>query len=370
MPDFLPNLLPLPSLLIIPTGIGCSVGGYAGDAIPSARLLAASSGCLITHPNVMNGGSLYWSDRRIHYVEGYSIDRFASGDLILKTVREQKVGLLIDAGLDKDILQRHLQVADGCRASLGINIGPFVITDEPLEISLNKGTSGSSWGIVENLDSLLRAGIKLKEEGATAIAVVTRFPDDYDSNDLNMYRKGRGVDQLAGAEAVISHLLVKQLNIPCAHAPALSLAPIEFDLDPRAAGEEVGYTFLTSVLVGLSRAPDLVSIKEGTRSNPIYQGDYIRIDQVGAAIVPEDALGGAAVLACLEKRIPLICVANKTVLDVNCKSLGLSGSSNLAKSSDVYNVSNYIEAAGLILALREGIAIPSLKRPIDKTYQI
>jgi CheY-like chemotaxis protein len=38
----------LPTLLVVPTGIGCAVGGYAGDALPAARLLAAASGCLIT----------------------------------------------------------------------------------------------------------------------------------------------------------------------------------------------------------------------------------------------------------------------------------------------------------------------------------
>ena len=53
---------PLPTVMVVPTGIGCEVGGYAGDAVPAARLLAAASGCLITHPNVMNGASLYWSD--------------------------------------------------------------------------------------------------------------------------------------------------------------------------------------------------------------------------------------------------------------------------------------------------------------------
>ena len=50
---------PMPTLMLVPTGIGCDIGGYAGDALPSARLLAAASGCLITHPNVMNGASLY-----------------------------------------------------------------------------------------------------------------------------------------------------------------------------------------------------------------------------------------------------------------------------------------------------------------------
>ena len=47
-----------PTIFIIPTGIGCEVGRFAGDALPTAKLLASASGCLITHPNVMNGLSL------------------------------------------------------------------------------------------------------------------------------------------------------------------------------------------------------------------------------------------------------------------------------------------------------------------------
>ena len=243
--------------MVVPTGIGCVIGGYAGDALPSARLLAAASGCLITHPNVMNGASLYWKDPRIHYVEGYGIDRFASGDWALRPVRQQQIGLLLDAGIEPELRQRHLQVADGCRATLGLEIGPVVVSDVPLGVHLGLGQSGASWGTLERPDALLRAGERLKAKGATAIAVVARFPDDQGSEALQAYRHGRGVDALAGAEAVISHLLVRHLEIPCAHAPALSALPLDPQLDPRAAGEELGYTFLACVLVGLSQAPEI-----------------------------------------------------------------------------------------------------------------
>ena len=53
-----------PTIFIIPTGIGCEIGGFAGDALPAAKLLASASGCLITHPNVMNGGSLSRTEQR------------------------------------------------------------------------------------------------------------------------------------------------------------------------------------------------------------------------------------------------------------------------------------------------------------------
>lgn len=50
----------------------------------------------------------------------------------------------------------------------------------------------------------------------------------------------QGVDLLAGVEAVISHLVVKEFKIPCAHAPAMSPLPMSLSLSPKSAAEEVG----------------------------------------------------------------------------------------------------------------------------------
>jgi hypothetical protein len=335
--------------MVVPTGIGCVIGGYAGDALPSARLLAAASGCLITHPNVMNGASLYWKDPRIHYVEGYGIDRFAAGDWALRPIRQQRIGLLLDAGIEPELRQRHLQVADGCRATLGIEIGPVVSSDVPLGVHLGLGQSGASWGTLERPDALLRAGERLKANGATAIAVVARFPDDQGSEALQAYRHGSGVDALAGAEAVISHLLVRHLEIPCAHAPALSALPLDPQLDPRAAGEELGYTFLACVLVGLSQAPELVQRSAANIRDLVA-------DDLGVLVVPEGSLGGEAALACLERKVPVICVTNPSLLQVTSTVLGLG--------SEVLQASSYAEAAGMVLALREGVSLSALMRPL------
>ena len=350
----------LPTLLVIPTGIGCAVGGYAGDALPAARLLAAASGCLITHPNVMNGAALYWSDPRIHYVEGSSLDRFAAGELLLQPVRRQRVGLLIDAGIEPELRQRHLQVADGCRATLGLDVGPVVITDRPLEVSLSLGASGVSWGQLGQPEALLRAGRQLKAAGATAIAVVARFPDDPDSEALAAYRQGSGVDALAGAEAVISHLLSRQLGLPCAHAPALAPLSLDPRLDPLAAAEELGHTFLPCVLVGLSRAPDLIPLRPESGPEPLGEA-VIHPSRIGAVVAPAGALGGEAVLACAERGIPLIAVeGNPSLLEVSAGRLGLSA---IAAAS-------YAEAAGLVLALREGLQPEALRRPLPPLEQL
>ena len=355
---------PLPTLLVIPTGIGCAVGGYAGDGLPAARLLAAASGCLITHPNVMNGAALYWSDRRIHYVEGWGLDRFAAGDLALAPVACRRVGLLLDAGIEPELRARQLQAAEACRATLGLSIGPVVTSEVPLGVGLSLGPSGSSWGTLERPDALLRAGDKLIEAGATAIAVVARFPDDPGSDALVAYRAGSGVDALAGAEAVISHLLVRHLGIPCAHAPALMPLPLDPDLDPRAAAEELGHTFLPCVLVGLSRAPDLVPLRPGLVPDPgapsqghSRAGGLLEASALGAVLAPAGALGGEAVLACAARGVPLIAVTgNPCLLQVSGDALGLA----------VISASSYAEAAGLVLALREGMDPTMLQRPLGR----
>ncbi len=355
---------PLPTLLIIPTGIGCDIGGYAGDAIPAARLLASASECLITHPNVMNGGSLYWPDPYIYYVEGYSLNLFAAGELFLKPARQQKVGLLLDAGLEAELKKRHLQVADGCVASLGLDIGPIITTERPIRINLKKGLSGSSWGNIEEPGILLRSAEKLKQAGATAIAVVTRFPDDADDLETTLYRQGNGVDIIAGAEAVISHFLVKHLLIPCAHAPGLAPLPVDYNLDPRTSGEEIGYTFLQSVLVGLSRAPDLIinSALDAKEKSFLPLSTLLTNRNLGAAVVTQGALGGEAVLSCIEQNIPLIIVTNQGVLNVNSRKMRLDC---LSSDKNILYADNYLEAAGLITAIRYGINIRSLRRPLD-----
>ena len=346
-----PSLPVLPVLMVIPTGIGCAIGGYAGDALPSARLLAAASGCLITHPNVMNGASLYWSDPAIHYVEGYALDRFAAGDWHLRPVRQRRVGLLLDAGIEPELRYRQIQVAEACRATLGLEVGPVLCTDSPLGVILQLGSSGISLGRLDAPDVLLRAGERLRDAGATAVAIVAQLPDN-NKDALLAYRQGQGVDVLAGVEAVISHLLVRHLQLPCAHAPALHPLALDLCLDPRAAAEELGYSFLACVLVGLSRAPDLV-----TNSATAHVSGLITADDLGAVVVPAGACGGEAAMSCLERGLPLIMVENPSLLQVTPQALGIYG-------RQLYTHS-YAEAAGFLLALRHGIALEALQRPLS-----
>lgn len=340
------NQRPYTVVLIIPTGIGAAIGGYAGDALPVVRSVAQVADRLITHPNVLNGAQLYWPLSNTLYVEGYALDQFAAGQWGLRPVHQNPVGLILDQGIEPELQLRHLQVADAARATLGLSLTDYIVTDTPLGIELQTAESGATWGTIHNPDSLLRAADKLlTQAGARAIAVVARFPDDLGSEALERYRHGQGVDPLAGAEAVISHLVVRTFRVPCAHAPALAPLPLDPDLSPRSAAEELGYTFLPCVLVGLSRAPQLID-------RSLTQPTDIWTDQVDAVIVPATACGGSALLSWGNSATQIITVLeNQTRMQVSAKDIGIAA----------LEVGSYLEALGVLVAHRAGVSPAALR---------
>lgn len=333
---------PYTAVMVVPTGVGAAIGGYAGDALPVARVVASVVDRLITHPNVMNGAQLYWPLPNALYVEGFGLDQFAAGRWGLRPVHRNRIGLVLDAAMEEELRGRHRQAAEATRATLGLDVLDYVITDAPLGVTLRQADSGATWGTLEQPDSLLRAAEKAMAAGAEAIAVVARFPDDEAEADLETlqnYRLGQGVDLVAGAEAVISHLVVRTFGVPCAHAPALSPLPLDLAVSPKAAAEEIGYTFLPCVLAGLSRAPQFV-----TRGD-LRCGD-VWADQVDAILVPASACGGGAVLSLSRTKTLVIAVAdNATTLNVPLTALG----------GQPITVASYLEAVGVMAAHRAGV---------------
>ncbi|HEY9605253.1 MAG TPA: DUF3326 domain-containing protein [Allocoleopsis sp.] len=365
---------PFTVVLIVPTGVGASIGGYAGDALPVAKAIAQISDRLITHPNVLNGAQLYWNLPNAFYVEGYGLDKFAAGCWGLRPVHQNRVGLILDRSIEPELRLRHLQAADATRATLGLNLTDYVVTDAPLNVELRTAASGASWGTIGNPGSLLRAAdVLIHQARADAIAVVARFPDDTGSEALQAYRHGQGVDPLAGAEAVISHLIVRTFQVPCAHAPALMPLPLDPDLSPRSAAEEIGYTFLPCVLVGLSRAPQFVAPSVGRSSGNIstpssyspaqtqnftFPGDIWAKD-VDAVVVPATACGGSALLSFSQSRALIIAVEeNQTSMQVPPESLGI----------EAIGVHSYLEALGVLVAHRTGISADALSPSLSSLH--
>ena len=142
---------------------------------------------------------------------------------------------------------------------------------------------------------------------------------------------------------------------PCAHAPALTPIELNLNLDPRAAAEEIGYTFLPSVLIGLSNSPDLVELPNKSEIITLHPS------QTESIVVPSGALGGEGVLVGIERGLNIISVKNKNILNVNYQNISYP---------NLFEVNNYFEAAGLILSIRKGINPKSIQRPLNKIKEV
>jgi len=111
-------------------------------------------------------------------------------------------------------------------------------------------------------------------------------------------------------------------------------------------------------LKGLAKAPRLVPLTN--LDNP--PSHLITVNHIGAIIVPASCLGGVPALAAEYSGIPLIAVRdNETVLNVTNDKMQMD---------NVIEVDSYLEATGVVVALREGISLESVRRPIDCARQV
>lgn len=285
---------------IVPTGVGASIGGFAGDASRAARKI--SQKCeLIVNPNVVNAACFSGITDNMLYVEGYSLDRFFKGEICLERSRNNKIGIIFDKAIKPEVLNVHINTMNAVEVVYGLNIIGYEITEEDVGVDFFIDKSGVSMGNVKNLLTLKNAAKKLIDKGAEAIAIVCRFPDEQGDD----YANGVGVDPVGGVEAIISHYISKEFSIPCAHAPAFDDITISTDIvDKRCSAEYITPTFLPCILIGLNQAPKLT--KSGVSINDL---DFL--------IVPYNSIGGVPVLEASKKGIKVFAIKeNQTVLDV------------------------------------------------------
>lgn len=309
---------------IVPTGIGASIGGFAGDASYWARKFASLPDTkLIVNPNVVNAGCFSGITPNMFYVEGYSLDEFFKGNLYLNESNNNKIGVIFDKGISKGIIDVHINTINAVKTIYGVDVIDWDITDEPVGVEFFVDSSGISTGKVNNIGITLNSAKRLLEKGAEAIAIVCKF-EDYECDN---YANGIGVDPVGGVEAIISHYISKELQIPCAHSPAFEDIEIEQRIvDARCSAEYITPTYLPCILLGLSQAPKL-SINKGLSINDL---DYL--------IMPYNSIGSIPVFECNKRNIPIYAVKeNKTVLNVTPEKLNLD--INIVETyQDVFNI--------------------------------
>ena len=305
---------------VVPTGIGASIGGYAGDASQYARLFTKNFN-VIVNPNVVNAACFSGITDNMLYTEGWTLTQFVKGNINLIPAKQNKIGVIFDRGISQGILNVHLNTINAVKTVYGIGIECYEITDKPCEVKFFNTSSGISSGSVINNETLLKAGKKLLEKGVDVIAVVCKFDEPPEDN----YKDGDDVDIVGGVEAVISHYLTRELQVPVVHAPAFENITITKDLvDAKAAAEYITPTFLPCLLIALKNAP-LFSSKKVEQ--------YINIKDLKALVMPYNSLGSSIVVDAIEKNIKVFAIKeNSSILKI---------SKNILNKSDIIELDTY-----------------------------
>lgn len=314
-------------VFVVPTGIGASVGGFAGDASCQARAFAEKSK-LIVNPNVVNAGGFSGINDNMFYTEGYVLDEMFKGNVGLEPSSHNKIGVVFDRAIPDEVLNIHLNTIGAVKTVYGIDVSGYEITKEDAGVEFFVDENGISTGMVRNIGTVFEACAKLLKKGADALAIVCFFDDPEGDNED--YANGSGVDPVGGVEGIISHAVSKEFFVPCAHSPAFADFSISTEIvSPKAASEYITPTFLPCVLLGLNNAPKIV--KKGG----------IRVENIDYLVMPFNSLGSTPVFEALKHGIKVFAVKeNLTVLDVT--------NEKLFKSDRIIEVSTYEECLNLL----------------------
>lgn len=321
-------------VMIIPTGIGCEIGGHAGDATPAAKLLGACCDKLILHPNVVNASDINEMPPNSLYVEGSLLNKFLESTIELQDVNQNKILLAVNSPARPETVN----AASAARATLGANV-EIVELETPLQMEATMDGPKVS-GIVKGWRELCEQ-VKTYSFDALAIATIIEYEEE---KSIEYFRNG-GTNPWGKIESITSALIAGELSKPVAHAPTVNpteLALFEFNeiVDPRIAAEVISMAFLHCVLKGLHKAPRI--------------GKGLSVRDVDAMVTPVGCVGRPH-HACMKAGIPIIAVKENTCV------------LNDPIPDEFIVVENYLEAAGFLMSMRAGILPESVRRPLGET---
>ena len=331
-------------VLIIPTGIGCEIGGHAGDANPVAKLIGSCCDFLFLHPNVVNASDINEMPENALYIEGSILDRFLEEKIELQRVKQNKVLVVANSPVHNETIN----AVSAARVTLGLE-AEILTLEEPLIMHAYM-KDGKASGEVHNWTNLVDQVIDYDFD---ALAIAT--PIDMEKElELNYWENG-GVNPWGGVEAMASKLIANKINKPVAHAPVcIGNKQEESDMvcDPRDGAEIISWAFLHCVLKGLQKAPRICKWHTG-------YGHGLSVSDIDVMISPHGCWGRPHD-ACFIRGIPILEVMeNKTIYSKR----------KVTEVPEHYTiqVKNYWEAAGYIMTMQAGIHPLSVRRPLEPT---
>jgi hypothetical protein len=346
------------AIMIVPTGIGAEIGGHAGDASPVARLLAGVCDKLITHPNVVNASDINEMPENGLYVEGSVISRLLMGTIGLQEVRSNHVLLVIDEHEDKQVAELAINAASAARITLGLDCPGVIKINPPIYLRAEYSSSGSAVGRVEGLERLLDVLYRRRSE-FDAVALASKVDISEGLYAKYFQSGGEIINPWGGVEAMLTHSVSLLFNVPSAHAPMaenMDEANALFGVvDPRMSPEAVSSCFLHCVLKGLYKSPRII-----TDRMLFTHPSILTAADISCLVIPDGCVG-LPTLAALEQGIPVIAVReNRNRMKNDLEKLPFA-------PRKLFIVDNYLEAVGVMTALKGGISVSAVRRPLTET---
>ena len=346
------------AMLLVPTGIGAELGGHSGDGGSLARLIGANCDNLITHPNVVNAADINEIPDNALYVEGSVISRMIMGKIGLQKVNSNRVLMVVDEHTDQKFHELAINSLSAARAAFGLDCPAVITMEDRVLMRASYSKSGRAVGRIEYFERLCEALEEhRKDYDAVALNSLIHVPkhyhaDYFTSDDIS-------VNPWGGVEAMLTHAISMLFNIPSAHSPMMTSEEVmNLDVgivDPRKSAEAVSTTYLHCILKGLHKSPRIVS-------DASIHGDpnLMTVADLSCLIIPDNCIG-LPTLAAIEQGIPVIAVReNENCMQNNLEKLPFD-------SGKLFIVDNYLEAVGVMTALRAGVAIETVRRPITAT---
>jgi hypothetical protein len=336
---------------VVPTGIGAEIGGHSGDAGPAARLLGAACDRLILHPNVVNASDINGMPENAWYVEGSTIARLLMGTVGLLRPRVNRVGVVIVEPPGQPLLADDaINGASAACAAAGVAVSVIFRVLDGVRLRADFAPDGRASGEVTRLETLLLPLVQNRDKyDALAISSPVDFTSDVPDT---YYTAGeKAVNPWGGIEALLTHAVTLLLGVPAAHSPLIECFRGRGLVEPTKAAEVVSCVDLFCVLKGLEKSPSLVP-------NPSFDDpSVLTAADVDCLVLPERCLG-LPTLGALAQGIPVIVVRDRhNLLHNDLRHLPW-------RSGQCHFVENYLEAVGLLTALRAGIAVEALRRPL------
>lgn len=345
------------AVLLIPTGIGAEIGGHSGDGGAVARLLASACDNLITHPNVVNASDINELPENALYVEGSVITRLLMGTVSIQKVHSNRVMLVIDEQEEDSFFhEAAINAASAARAALGLDCPLVVKMNRKILMRALYSSSGRAVGEIQHLEHLCAVLIKYRSQyDAVAISTLIEVPPDFYKDYF--LGKNNMVNPWGGVEAMLTHAISMLFDIPSAHSPMSSDEEYDIEVgvvDPRKSAEAVSITNLHCILKGLHKSPRII--------NSLLYGHsgIITVADISCLVIPYGCIG-LPTLAALEQGIPVIAVKeNKNIMQNKLEELPFA-------PGKLFIVDNYLEAAGVMSAIKAGVAPESVRRPLAYT---